>query len=737
MLNKRRGVVLLLLSLLMLNVTSSCVRGEEENFQVEDVSWRVLNVGVGNSTLVVLLRYYGSDPCSYVRGSLDVSKVSESYTSVSDEYSGTVERGGAVYLEFVFDVSSSCKAGWYRAPLTVNYMTDGRVYWEYFEVILTVNGDPDVSVSSGSERIIRGYINELPIAVRNDGDGLARKVTVTVQTQDVYLTVLGTNEFSKDFLVPGEEWSITIRTFAQLSIRDGTSIAVSVRYQDQEGTAYAKTTTLGIKVEDPSKPSIVLDTNTTRIHPGVTNYVLFSIKNDGGEKALDLTVKLTPATNQLTLVGNNTFNLKELVAGGVIDLLIPLYLEPQTYGSLPVYVAISYKDERNSTYQDSISIGFISEEEPEPRVEVSTRSVQLQPNAMNAITIILENRGERAAKNLRINLVSQSPEVAVVVGTGIAQRDLLDPKEVWEVEKTVFVQPNVYGAIPLYVQVQYQDDLQNRYSFTSPLGFEVKGAPSVAISSVIYNPSPVFPGNRAVRANCIIVNHGNYTAQDVDIVLGSISGVVKPSYTGSDRVKVPFLTVGGSVTVQFLLDIEESASPGYYEIPVKISTSTENISTVIPLTVSEKAKIVVDKIYFDREVVPGERNVKLFIEASNVGNVTAEEVRVSVISGYITGSTTSLLGTMVSGGKKVIVMEVDVDSKVSPGSLPVDVEVSWSQDGRSMSKTSAMSVLISEPGRVEVWWLLGGLLALLVLLIIFRKKVMRTGKAVMYKLKER
>jgi len=727
--------IVILVSLVILSSASTGVFCAETNFKVEDVSWRVLNVGVGNSTCIVQLRYYGSGPCSNVEGTLDVSQLSKNYTSVSDKYSGTVENGGAVYLEFVFDVSSSSKAGWYKAPLTVNYMTDGRVIWEKFDLVLTVNGNPDLSVRTGGERILRGYINEVPIIIKNDGDGLARKVRVTVQSQDVYLTVIGPNEFSADFLMPNEEWAVVVKAFAQLSIRDGSSIAVNVRYEDQEGAAYAETTTIGLKVEDPDKPSMVVSTNTTKISPGVTNGVLLSILNSGGKEAMDLTIKLTPASNQLTLVGNNTFSFQELGVGEALNLPISLYLEPQTYGSLPVYVVIDYKDDRNSTYQDSLSIGFLSEEEPEPKVEVLTKGLQLQPNAINSITMIIENRGEKAAKDLRINLFSQTPEVAVVVGTGVEHRDLLGPKETWEIQKEVFVQPNVYGAVPLYVQVQYQDELHNRYSFTSTIGFEVKGTPSLAISSVIYNPSPVFAGNRVVRANCVVVNHGNYTAQDVSVKLGEIGGVVKPSYPGSDRVRIPFLAVGGSVSAQFLLDIDENAKPGYYEIPVNISTSTENISTVIPLTVSEKAKILVDKIYFDREVTPGARNVKLFVETLNVGNVTAEEVRVSVISGYITGSTTQLLGSMASGTRRVVVMEVDVDDKVSPGELPVDVEVSWSQDGRSMSETSTKSLTIGEPGKGEIWVVMGVLAVLVAMIAIFRKRVSEVCKSFLYKLR--
>ncbi|MGQ9759556.1 MAG: COG1361 S-layer family protein [Candidatus Methanomethylicaceae archaeon] len=727
---------IILISILFLAASPSVIKCEGYNFAVKDVSWRTLNVGFGNSTCVVLLMYYGDSPCSNIEGSLDVSKVSSSYSRVSDRYSDTIENGRGVYLEFTFDVAST-KVGWYSAPLTVNYIKDGRIVWESFTIILTINGAPDINVFADQSMVVRGYINDLPIVIRNDGDGLARRVTVTIQTQDIYLTILGENEINRDFLAPNESWWINVSAFAQLSIRDGTSLTINVRYEDQEGVAYTETTTLGLKVEDPDMPRIEICASTTRIRPGITNYVVLTIKNSGGSCALDLTIKATPTSNQLTLVGNNTFLVSRLDTGEAFGLPLSLYLAPQTYGSLPVYVTIGYKDDRNSTYQDSISIGFLSEEEPEPRVEVMAREAQLQPNMLNKITIILENKGERMAKDLRVNLASQSPEIAIVVGTGIAHVDNLGVGDVWKVEKQVFVQPKVYGAIPLYVQVQYQDDLQNRYSYTTTLGFEVKGMPSVVVSSVIYTPSPVFPGNKAVRANCVIVNHGNYTAQDISMVLGNISGVITPSYAGSDRVKIPFLTVGGSANVQFLVDIDEGAKPGYYEVPLSISTSSENILTTLPLTVAEKAKIQVEKLYFDREVLPGTRNVKLFIEVSNVGNVTAGEVRVSVISGYITGSTRYLLGTMASGSRKVIVMEVDVDSKASPGELPVDVEVSWTQDGRSMSETSTMKVVISETPNIEVWWAVLMLILLVIGGVIFKKKLILIVRSISQSLKGR
>ncbi|TDA38644.1 MAG: hypothetical protein DSO08_03825, partial [Candidatus Methanomethylicota archaeon] len=104
-------------------------------------------------------------------------------------------------------------------------------------------------------------------------------------------------------------------------------------------------------------------------------------------------------------------------------------------------------------------------------------------------------------------------------------------------------------------------------------------------------------------------------------------------------------------------------------------------------------------------------------------------------SGYITGSTTQLLGSMASGTRRVVVMEVDVDDKVSPGEFPVDVEVSWSQDGRSMSETSTKSLTIGEPGKGEIWVVMGVLAVLMAMIAIFRKRVLEVCKSILNKLR--
>ncbi len=724
--NMKYRYIILLILLIPICKFTIC---EENNFQLKDVYWQVLNIG-GNSICKISLLYIGKTPCQNIEAIIDVSEISENYTIISNIYYGTLEYNNTIYFDFEFDISSSCKEGWYNIPLKINYIKDGRYLQEEFNLILTINGRPDLDVIINSNTITRGYINNIEFTIFNKGDGLARNIVVRIQTQDVYLTVINKNEYRKDFLEPRENWIISFNIFAQLNVRDGSGVTLNIAYEDQRNNQYTITLSFGFKIEDIDRPRMEININELKIHPGIINNITLAINNIGNN-AYNLTIKINPATNQLTLISNNTFFISKLLRNEKIVIPLSLYLEPKTYGSLPLHIDMSYNDERNSQYQESLNIGLLSEEEPRPIIKISTKNNELIPNSVNTIDIILTNIGEKEAKYISINLASQSPQIAIIIGDGWDYKDELKPNESWKIEKNIFIQPNVYGAIPLYLNINFEDDLKNRYSYTTTIGFELKGIPSISISNVIYIPSPIFPGDKVVKASCIVVNNGNYTAQDIDIILGNIENIVRPSYIGSDRIKIPFLPVAGSINVNFLIDIDENAKPGYYEIPISIITRNENYSTILPLSISEKANLIIEKIYFDREVFPGTRNAKLIIELHNIGNVNAKNARISIISPYISGSTSSLIGDIPSGSKKIIMMEVDIDDKINPGEQKIDIEITWTQDERMLSKTILSTIIISEKSIIETILpiVIIIIIILIIIMIIFRKKIISILKS--------
>ena len=167
----------------------------------------------------------------------------------------------------------------------------------------------------------------------------------------------------------------------------------------------------------------------------------------------------------------------------------------------------------------------------------------------------------------------------------------------------------------------------------------------------------------------------------------------------------------------------EGAAPGYYEIPLTMESASWDSNTTVPLTVREKAPVSVERLYFDRDVTPGTRNVKVFVQLSNNGSQTAEQLRLSLVSGYITGSTSTLVGSLPGKSSKIVMMEVDVDQKAEPGILEVDVELSWVQDGRQLSSTSYRGLPISQSTGVPPLLYAAAAVVLLLLAVAFRKRL--------------
>lgn len=713
--------------LFLIVVCASClgaprVLAAEDGFAVKDTYWAA-PLFPENRTLVVALSYSGQSGASSLNASLDISQISVDAPTAEFSYNGTLARGDTLYLEFDFNISSSAVAGSYLLPLRVDYLAGGTP--SSFEALVRadVRGSPELEVVPLQTSLLKGVVNTVQVIVENRGDGLARNARVTVQSQDIYLTLIGSNRFDLGSLQPGTYGLIALPLFAENSIGDGSAFSITVACDGEDGTPYTRTVSIGVKAETPEGPRLVASAYPNELVAGETNNVTLLISNKGSSSALDITAKVTPVTDRLTLVGSNSFDLGDLAPGRSVEIPLPLFLDQQAYGSLRISISMGFSDCRNATYADTVSIGFIAAESLAPLVEVDANASELRPNSVNPVAFTVKNIGSGTAQNVTVSLFSQSPQVAVVVGAGTSSTWEIPANGSLTVERSIFVQPGIFGAVPVYIQVQYRDRLGNYYSYTSAYGFSVKPEPEVALSTVSTVPSPVFPGDRVVRVVCLVANTGNYTAENVRIRMGSIPGVVVPSYAGTDRFTIPYLQVGYSTQVQFLVDIAGEAEPGYYEIPIAIETASGNSTVSVPLTVREKAPVSIDRIYFDREVPPGARNVKVFVQLSNKGSQTAEQLRLSLVSGYVTGSTSTLVGSLPGNSSKIVMMEVDIDQKAEPGDLEVDVELSWVQDGRQLSSTSYRALPVAPPPGASPLLYAAIAAVVLLLAIAFRKRL--------------
>jgi hypothetical protein len=170
--------------------------------------------------------------------------------------------------------------------------------------------------------------------------------------------------------------------------------------------------------------------------------------------------------------------------------------------------------------------------------------------------------------------------------------------------------------------------------------------------------------------------------------------------------------------VSFILKIKENARPGRYELKL-VSKYGE---AKLPLQIDEKASFELIELNASGKPRPGDRGVKLSLILRNGADVTANDAVIEIVTPYLIGTTSLAIGDVPARSNASAIMEVDID-KQAPLQIPIDIKITWKQDGRSLSQTIKASLnLVS--GGVEPWGILIVIvLSLVTLLAIFRRRI--------------
>jgi len=344
-------------------------------------------------------------------------------------------------------------------------------------------------------------------------------------------------------------------------------------------------------------------------------------------------------------------------------------------------------DARASYYDLPLTVDYVSGGQPRtygctiqvsisglPELSISCDSYELRASSTNHVELRIANEGGGVARALWVQVIPQSPYITVL-GPSSFSKDLLEVGAEWPIGLNVSVGPAALSSAYLVVALAYLDQFGSSYTQQVYLGFEIEGEASLAISKVIYMPPLVFPGDRYVALTLILTNVGDVTANNITLRLEPVEGLVEPSYAGAGEAKIPYLPVGHLANITFLLDVDDDARPGYYELPLEVHHDGKNYTLGVPFTIREKASFELTKVELSPKPSPGSRGIKVKVELRNTSNVTAEHVRLSLVSAYITGVTSVLVGDVDGGERRVVILEVDFDES-TPLRLELDVQIS-------------------------------------------------------------
>jgi len=329
-----------------------------------------------------------------------------------------------------------------------------------------------------------------------------------------------------------------------------------------------------------------------------------------------------------------------------------------------------------------------------PIIRVEPLNETLSSNAVNNVALIVKNEGDSDALSITLQ-ITQLNTYLTIVGSNVYTIERLGSNESREITVKIYVPKSVLGATALRVSAVFMNKSLQSQEVSYNLGFIVTGNVEFALQRSCQTPSKVFPGDLNIILTAIIVNTGSEEATHLNATLKLPEGI-KPSWAKSNNVYVGNAFPDTPVECKFYLDIEESTPPGLYNLELELVHDDGKSRLTVPLFISEKANFeIVDLNISPREIHPGDRGIKIQVSIKNSGNVEAKEVVIKLVGSSFSGMTTSFLGVLNPNDEAKAIFDVDVSELATTGENWLQFQISWIQEGRSLTQNIFYKIQIS------------------------------------------
>jgi len=606
-------------------------------------------------------------------------------------FKGILEAGETVEVPLSLLVDSTA-GDWVAVTVTVSYRdftdTPGTVTVTLGFTVLRKPG-PHIAARLSPSRVVSGKRVAITVSLSNTGSGYARDVNVQLTPTTPGLAVLEGAAVNLGELAPGESATYRAVIRADRGLTGTATLTLRVTYFDDQGDSHMDTLTLGLEVLRGSMPLLVVEALNSTLPRNTISSLTLRVSNIGDDEAHDVVLDFVSGRG-VSAVGSSRVHINRLRPGEHVNVTFKTLAVTIGTDSALIDLKVNYFDSAGYEYTDTVSIAVQLVEPGKPNIRVSSLNATLAPNRVNRVLIRVENIGDGAATNVTFSLTSQSVELGSVIGPSYRVLKRVGPNGTAILEYDIFVQPRVYGALQLLASVEYEDEWGNKYRRLMTLGYQVRGNWELSVVYTKTTPHAVFQGDSFVRLTTVIANSGDYMAKDVEVSI--IGGeYVFPSTATGARAFIPYLPVGEMTSITFIVDVSEDAPPGNHEILLNASGKIMRVF----LTVLEKAKFSIRNIT-QLETERGYRGFRLVLEVENTSHAKAEDVRVELLSPFISGSTSAFIGSMAPGEKRLLSFEIDIDPSTPLGPVTVEVRVKWSQEGRTLTQYSAVTLVISE-----------------------------------------
>lgn len=334
------------------------------------------------------------------------------------------------------------------------------------------------------------------------------------------------------------------------------------------------------------KPYVEIE-NTSRnvdIEVGKTKSVNIQVINNGDYSARK--IEMAPVIEDLDAF---PFKVEEMVLPDKLKKLtsddtdfftfkfVPkINLEEKVY---PVKFKIKFENSTGDSYEVEQTVYFnVTNKNVSPEInidKVDYKGEGLIAGEQNTISLIINNKGENLAKDLKIELTNLSADGFYVMNTEIKKE--IDEVENGKFEYTIFyLVPNKNlksNTYELKTKISYKDDYNNSYEKEQILYIPVIGEDEVSGQLDIKNiitPEEEVPAEEDFIIGFDIENTGDSTLNDVKITLTKDEGIISKSLS---VVYINDLKSGEKKPVQFELFGKADVETRNYPIMIDVEYS--------------------------------------------------------------------------------------------------------------------------------------------------------------------
>lgn len=312
--------------------------------------------------LTIVLTNSGAQDISGIQGLLSLpvgfSGATSSNGLIQADNTQTATTGQSFALTFFVNIDKTLGIHDYSGTIKISYsrVRENGEHNTFFDFNFKVTGKGILNIKAENPFLSPASNNDIQIQISNSGSATLNNVDVVVQPQNASNTsgiVVSQNHWNVGSVQPGANNTFSFKAFIPQSlIGQALHPAFTVTYSNGQGDQITTVRNVDFIVGPASFTSNVVISSSPYLLTAVMQNLTVGIENKSPSKISDIAITIKPNSDNLKILQDNRWFIKEINPLEKTDLMIPIFADKSIEGTAVNYdVNILYTKEGSTVVE--------------------------------------------------------------------------------------------------------------------------------------------------------------------------------------------------------------------------------------------------------------------------------------------------------------------------------------------------------------------------------------------------